>query len=289
MVARVDGEPVTLAGYRTWLADVYGQQAREEYLGLWLLEREARRRGVSVSEPEIAAGLETLWADWIKDRLKGDREALDGELQRQGHTRESYRRWFHWQKRRELLAARLIHLDRSVDSEWLQRRFEQQYGPKGVRTRVRLLVLTRARMSQEIAHEPNARVLTAEELDKRLLQKAEALRARVLAGENFQDVVRAESNDLAVRKDGGVCGDEEWRLRGAAFVQAVESAKLHELQPPVPNSSGVDLFEVLARDTTRFEDVHKQLEKEMLDAPPSLEEVTALDRRLREASRIEHP
>ena len=44
VVARVDGEPVTLAGYRTWLADVYGQQARDEYLGLWLLEREARRR-----------------------------------------------------------------------------------------------------------------------------------------------------------------------------------------------------------------------------------------------------
>ncbi|HTF87578.1 MAG TPA: hypothetical protein VK843_04155, partial [Planctomycetota bacterium] len=113
--------------------------------------------------------------------------------------------------------------------------------------------------------------------------------ARVLAGESFESVVRAESNDPAVRKDFGVYRDEQWRLRGAALVRAVEQAEPHVVQPPVKNSSGVDLFEVLARETTRLQDVREKLVAELAAEPASLEEITALDRRLREASRIEFP
>jgi len=288
-LAHVDGEAVSMDGYRTWLADVYGKQARDEYVGLWLLEREAKKRGLSVSEQEIDSALQTLWDGWIKDRLKGETAALDVELQRQGHDRESYRRWFHWQKRRELLATRVVHLERTIGEESVQRSFEQRYGPKGVRTQVRVLVLTRARLTQELARDSGGRALTAGELDERLMEKALALRARVLAGESFESVVRAESNDPAVRKDFGVYRDEQWRLRGAALVRAVEQAEPHVVQPPVKNSSGVDLFEVLARETTRLQDVREKLVAELAAEPASLEEITALDRRLREASRIEFP
>ncbi|HTF89528.1 MAG TPA: hypothetical protein VK843_14035, partial [Planctomycetota bacterium] len=79
-LAHVDGEAVSMDGYRTWLADVYGKQARDEYVGLWLLEREAKKRGLSVSEQEIDSALQTLWDGWIKDRLKGETAALDVEL-----------------------------------------------------------------------------------------------------------------------------------------------------------------------------------------------------------------
>ncbi|MEO6710222.1 MAG: peptidylprolyl isomerase, partial [Planctomycetota bacterium] len=133
------------------------------------------------------------------------------------------------------------------------------------------------------------RVLTAGELDERLMEKARALRGRVQAGESFESVVRAESNDPAVRKDFGVYRDEQWRLRGAALASAVEQAELHVVQPPVKNSSGVDLFEVLARETTRLEDVRDKLMAELAAEPASLEEISALDRRLRAASRIEFP
>ncbi|MEO6710785.1 MAG: hypothetical protein ABIP42_14495, partial [Planctomycetota bacterium] len=153
VLARVNGESVSMDGYRTWLADVYGKQARDEYVGLWLLEREAKNRGVQVSDQEIDAALQTLWEGWIKDRLKGETEALDVELERQGHDHESYRRWFHWQKRRELLATRLVRLERVIDEDSLRRSFEQRYGPKGVRTQLRVLVLTRARLTQELARD----------------------------------------------------------------------------------------------------------------------------------------
>ncbi len=285
----VDGEPVSMSGYQTWLADAYGHLARDDYLGMWLLEREARRHNVTVSAQELEAALDSLWAGWVKDLLKGDPAGLDDELKRRGYDRESYRRWFYWQKRRELLASRLIRLERRVDEEMLRRRFEQQYGPKGVHTQVRLLVLTRARLTQELSRNSHERTLTAGELDQRLLEKAEALRERVRAGESFESVVRAESNDLAVRKDGGLCSDEQWRVRGEAFVRAADAAPLHEVQPPVQNSSGVDLFEVVSRQATRLEDEREKLLAAMLAEPPSLDEITALDQRLRAAARIEHP
>ncbi|HUR27977.1 MAG TPA: hypothetical protein VM509_07315, partial [Planctomycetota bacterium] len=136
VLARVDGEPVSMASFKTWLADTSGVQAREEFLRQWLLEREGRRRGIVVSDQEIEQAMQALWKDWVDHRLGGDVAALDAELARQGHDRKTFQRWFHWQKRRELLAARLIHLDRTIDDEKLRSRFEQQYGPAGTRTEV---------------------------------------------------------------------------------------------------------------------------------------------------------
>jgi len=286
-LAVIDGEPVPMAGYQRWLVDAYGRRTQDEYIRLWLFEREAKRLGIVVTEVEIEAALQELWADWIRDRLGGDASALDAHLEKQGHDRASFRRWFHWEKRRELLSARLIQAERKIEEPDLVRRFEQLYGPNGVRTQVRVLVLTRARLLQELRQKPGARVLTAAELDQLLLERAEALRARALGGESFETIVRAESTDLAVRKTGGVCGDEEWRLRGAAFVRAVEAAELNVVQPPVPNSSGIDVFEVVSRETTRLEDVRSKLTAELLTAPPSLEELAALEQRLRAASKIE--
>jgi hypothetical protein len=113
------------------------------------------------------------------------------------------------------------------------------------------------------------------------------LRARALAGESFEVLPRAESNDLAVRRDGGLCNDPQWRVRGAAFVRAAEQAPLGVVQPPVPNSSGIDLFEVISRKATRLDDVRAALTAELLAAPPSLEELSALDQRLRASAKIE--
>jgi len=287
VLARVDGEPISAAAYQAWLADTFGAKQRQEYIGIWLLEREASRRAITVSREQIDAALAKLWESWIKERLNGDPAALDAELERQGHDRESYARWYYWEKRRELLAKALIHDERVVSEENLLRRFEQIYGPGGVATKLRLLVLTRARLALELSRDPGARTLTAGELDERLMQKALDLCKRAQDGEPFEALVRAESNDLAVRKDGGVLGDAQWRLRGAALVRAAESAPIGVVMPPVPNSSGVDIFEVLERTTTRLEDVREALLQELSAAPPSLEELSALDQRLRSQARIE--
>src|SRR5687768_13752026 len=163
-IARVDGQPISAEEYQSWLADVYGAKPREEYVSLWLLEREARQRGISVTATEIDAALDSLWDGWIRDRFQGDAAALDAELARQGHDRETYSRWFHWEKRRELLAARLIQADRQITDAAILKRFEQQYGPDGTQTQVRLLVLTRARLSLELSREGGGRTLTAAEL-----------------------------------------------------------------------------------------------------------------------------
>lgn len=289
VLARVDGKPVAGAAYRCWLADVYGKPARDEYIGLWLMEREARRLCIEVSAQEIDTARESLWTGWIRERLNGDPSALDEELARQGHDRASYQRWFYWQKRRELLASKIIRHERKIDETLLQQRFERDFGPQGVRTQVRLLVLTRARLALKLSQEKGARTLTAAELDEQLMENAQAIRARALAGEKFEDLVRAESDDLAVRKNGGLCDDQQWRVRGLSFVHAAEAAPLNVVQAPVANSSGIDLFEVVSREQTAYADVRENLRAQLLAETASLEEVTALDRRLRSASRIEQP
>jgi parvulin-like peptidyl-prolyl isomerase len=287
VMAQVDGVPILNEAFEEWLSDLYGAKQRQDYVSLWLLEREAKERGVRVSQEEIDTAREELWATWIATRLNGDAGALDAELARQGHDRRSYSRWFYWEKRRELLASQLIRADRAVTEAELRRRFEQVYGPGGIATQVRLLVLTRARLALELSRDANARTLSPAELDDRLMKKALELRARALAGESFEVLTRAESNDLAVRRDGGLCNDPQWRVRGAAFVRAAEQAPLGVVQPPVPNSSGIDLFEVISRKATRLDDVRAALTAELLAAPPSLEELSALDQRLRASAKIE--
>lgn len=287
VLARVDGVPIAAEAYQVWLGDMFGAKQRQDYISLWLLEREAQRKGILVSTAEIDAAREALLETWVRDRLNGDPQALDAELARQGQDRQGFQRRFFWEKRRELLATRLIRAERVVGEDALIRRFEQQYGPGGVLTSVRLLVLTRARLSLELSKEPGARTMTAAELDERLLQAALDLRARASAGETFEALTRAESNDLAVRKNGGVFNDAQWRLRGAAFVRSVEAAPVGSVQLPVPNASGIDLFEVLDRKTTRLDDVRAALTLELQAAPPSLEEISELDQRLRSQSVIE--
>jgi hypothetical protein len=289
VLAVVDGEELPVEPYRLWLSDTYGKPPREDYLDLWLLEREARRRGVVVTQEELEGAREELLEKWVRERCQGDPGLLDAELGRQGHDRGSFRRWFHWQKRRELLAHRLVLLDRGVEPERLKQRFEKLYGPGGVRTGVRLLVLTRARLSLELSRESNRPTPTAAELDELLLARAESLRARAAAGESFENLIRAESSDLSVVKTGGLCRDEEWRLRGAAFVAAVERAPLGGVQAPVITSSGIDLFEVVSRVKTEFDDVQESLAAEHASQAPSLDEVAALALRLRTAARIEFP
>lgn len=287
ILARIDGQIVRRSDYRAWLADLYGPPQREEYLTLWLIEREARRRGIEVSAEEVDHALEELWSTWVRERLGGDAAALDAELARNGHDRESYRRWFRWEKRRELLTTRLVLADRSIDEPALRAHFERRYGPGGVRTRVRVLALSRSRLALELNRLPESRTLTAAELDERLLEKANALRARAAAGEPFEQLVRAESHDLGVRKDGGLCDDAQWRLRGADFVRAVDAAAPGVVSEPVPHAAGVDLFEVVERQTTDFESVREALLQELIVAAPTLEEVTALQSRLRDSASIE--
>jgi len=105
----------------------------------------------------------------------------------------------------------------------------------------------------ELAHflaKPVDATVEAAALDK--IQKA---RARIVAGEKFEDVASQVSDDPS-RGRGGLLG---WFQKGdldPAFEAAAESLKVGELSGPVRSAFGYHVIEVLERDGERFKVRH---------------------------------
>jgi len=105
----------------------------------------------------------------------------------------------------------------------------------------------------ELAHflaKPVDATVEAAALDK--IQKA---RARIVAGEKFEDVASQVSDDPS-RGRGGLLG---WFQKGdldPAFEAAAESLKVGELSGPVRSAFGYHVLEVLERDGERFKVRH---------------------------------
>lgn len=286
-LATIDGEPISLEEYQRFLFRQYGRRHLNDLIGLRLLEREGRRRGLEVDEAELEQALQAHLATWLDERCKGDRAEFERQLAALGHDRASYGDYFREAKRRELLSSRIIRATRTIAEADVKRRFERDYGPGGVRTSVRDLFLTRQRLATELERQgAPAESRTPDELDRRLLERARDLLAQVKAGASFETLVRTASDDLSSRVRGGIVDDEACAHFGADYLRAVAAAPEHEVQGPLATGSGVHLFEVLERRATKYDEVRALLLERLRNDPPSLEEITALDERLRAAAEI---
>ena len=90
--------------------------------------------------------------------------------------------------------------------------------------------------------EYNARGLmikTTEVVDSEAARaKAQALYERIQAGEKFEDVAKAESEDTITRNQGGDMGWVQLQAWGTAVAENLERLKDGEVSPPFPSEAG---------------------------------------------------
>jgi parvulin-like peptidyl-prolyl isomerase len=107
------------------------------------------------------------------------------------------------------------------------------------------------------------------------LAKAQALRARILKGEDFAAVAKTDSDDTGSGASGGDLGELTHGRTIPEFEQAVFSLPLNQVSEPLKTQFGYHLIQVQERGTIPFDKVKADLEKEKA-SDSAAEQVKAL-------------
>ncbi len=111
--------------------------------------------------------------------------------------------------------------------------------------------------------------------DEEALAKAQALRKRILAGEDFATIAKAESDDKGSGAQGGELGEFRRGMMVPPFEQAAFAAKVGEITEPVKSPFGYHLILVESHMEKPLADVRGDIEKKLRPALAS-QEVAAL-------------
>jgi peptidyl-prolyl cis-trans isomerase C len=95
------------------------------------------------------------------------------------------------------------------------------------------------------------------------LEKAKALRARIVAGEDFAAIAKAESDDTGSGANGGELDFFSHGQMVPPFDQAAFAAPIGQITEPVKSQFGYHLIEVQKRETKTFDEVRGDIEKKL--------------------------
>jgi parvulin-like peptidyl-prolyl isomerase len=94
------------------------------------------------------------------------------------------------------------------------------------------------------------------------LAKATALRARIVKGEDFAAIAKAESDDTGSGASGGDLGEVTRGRTIPEFENAIFTLPLNQVSEPLKTQFGYHLIQVQERGTIEFDKVKADLEKE---------------------------
>ena len=95
------------------------------------------------------------------------------------------------------------------------------------------------------------------------LAKAQEIRKKLLAGESFAVLAKAESDDVRSGANGGELGPQKHHQTVPPFDQAVFSLPAGQLSEPVKTQFGYHLIKVDQREVKAFEEVKPDIEKKL--------------------------
>jgi len=117
-------------------------------------------------------------------------------------------------------------------------------------------ILIRAKGSP-LPVQPGKKELTDEEA----LAKAQEIHKRLLAGEDFAALAKAESDDVRSGANGGDLGPQKHNQTVPPFDQAVFSLPVGEISEPVKTQFGYHIIKVEQRELKPFDEAKPEIEK----------------------------
>ena len=99
--------------------------------------------------------------------------------------------------------------------------------------------------------------------DEEALAKAQALRKRLVGGEDFATLAKAESDDAGSGAQGGDLGDFRKGMMVPPFEEAAFAAKVNEITEPVKTPFGYHLIKVESHVTKSLVEVRPEIEKKL--------------------------
>lgn len=282
-VLEIDGVAISEAEYEDWLVRHRGPVMFRDYARGELLLLEGRRQGVTVSDEEVEAEVEKMVRHRIRHAFGGSREGWMEELHSLGRTERGLRLERLIDQRVALTAERLLGENRRIPEQAVVNAWELEYGPGGVSPVLELIHFALPG-SQRAKRDPEQVAAARSEARSR----ADAAYSRLLAGEEFGELVRELSDDHESRLRRGLAPDDfslgAWPLESTEVIENLEPG---EMSPPLEGPRGFWIVRLQQWKTTPLEEVRDELVAEIMQRPPGPEEVEIMLSSLEGAGTIE--
>jgi peptidyl-prolyl cis-trans isomerase SurA len=211
------------------------KDALENLINDKLVIAQASRLGIDVPFSEVEAQVKKAIDD--NARTLGGEDAFRRQLELEGLTLEELKKLYRTQIRNRMLVERVLQKDMSRErhtptEEELRKFFDEN----------------KERLPQrpEVVHLKTIFIGfdTSSGSTGAAKKKVEALRARIVGGEKFEDVAKKESEDPSSALGGDLGFVRTQDLREPAFAKAASSLEIGQLSEPVLTVYGYHLIEV---------------------------------------------
>lgn len=162
-------------------------------------------------------------------------------------------------QRQNLLAqAMFLSLQQSVkvDDAEVEKYYNDHKTDYEVLKARHILIRVKGAPMQAIAGKP-------ELTDEEALAKAQAIRKRIVGGEDFATIAKAESDDAGSGAQGGDLGEFRKGMMVPPFETAAFAAKVDEITEPVKTPFGYHLIQVQSHVTKSLAEVRPDIEKKL--------------------------
>ncbi|MCY2961256.1 MAG: peptidylprolyl isomerase [Planctomycetota bacterium] len=284
---RLDGTEITLDAFARWLVRNIGERQSQVFgKEYWGVEREARALGVEVTDEECARRVDADVEERIDKAFLGKKSEWLAELERTRRTESGVRLEHEIELRPLVLAEKIVAIDRVVPEQKIERDWEFQYGRKGRHydlsmTKVLVVVPSGEKQNRDEWKAGREKVMAEG------LEKARAVRARILSGEDFGKVARETSDDPETRDGRGVpprgFSHFGWP---STFLDALEKLQVGEVSEPIFARGGWWVLRVNGVQETPLASVRDALRAKLERKGPEPDEVAAVLERIRAATTV---
>lgn len=234
VVASVDGVPILAKDVEAYLWDWRGSEIVQEMVEMQIVDAEAARRKVSVTQAEIEAKVEQTLKEAEAQLQPGT--SLDAQLRQSGFTRNR----IYLRVQRQLLLEKMA-LGAFVPGDYLR--------------------------VSAITYKP-AGELTIE----KALTKADEAYKQLLKGTPWPNVLAGSTSVPEVLQTGGQIGWRKIRIFPESVVAEMRTLKVGQFTKPAQTTAGVQIFRVDGKGWELRSEELKQLQEAYLQgAVPSLE------------------
>ncbi len=256
------------------LSRYYGPRALLGLVREALFLEEAKRLDLSITEPEIDALVERELRAVLGVTPEERRASLE-RLRWQGLSVEDVRAELSNELQGLLLIQKVVSAHRTVSEAALLDRYAQSWSTP--RRKVRHIAFP-------VTGDPDDAAARL-----RVKTRAESVRNAILSGAPFAESARSLSGNPETAARGGEIGwlsrDEFGNEQLAEFVFGLEVGALSSVCPE--GVHGFHIFQVLEeRPQKPFEEVADDLRKELIEAPPTDEEILEIESELRRRIRV---
>lgn len=243
-VAKVDGEKILQTELDEALRDQYGAAVLDTLITNKIVELEAKKQNITVSDEDIQAEYDELVESY------GGEESIQAVYEANGLTEEAVKENIRtYQLTKNVIAASL-----DITDEEIEQYFEDNKDLYGQEEQV---------IASHI-------LLEDEDTAKEVL-------AKVKAGEDFAELAKEYSTDTATKEDGGDLGYISRNQMDEAFEEAAFALEKGAVSDVVQTSDGYEIIKVTNRvpaEEAVFEDVKDEVYADLLESRVSEEYAT---------------